>query len=85
MESSKGQTVQFGSPKSDTLIRIYDKARERNCPAGNHWIRCELQLRRERAASFIQLLQAIGEAYCGMMMNYLWFVEPMEGDTIHWR
>lgn len=55
VESSKGQTLQFGSPQSDTLIRIYDKARERNCPAGEHWIRCELQLRRERAVAFSRL------------------------------
>ena len=85
VESSKGQTVQFGSPQSDTLIRIYDKARERNCPAGEHWIRCELQLRRERAAAFVRLPQAIGERYCGVVMNYLRFVEPMEGDTNRWR
>ena len=85
MESSKSQTMQFGSPKSDTLIRIYDKARERNCPEGEHWIRCELQLRRERAAAFVQLPQAIGEAYCGVVMNYLRFVEPMEGDINRWR
>ncbi len=85
VESSKGQTVQFGSPKSDVLIRIYDKARERNCPEGEHWIRCELQLRRERAAAFVRLPQAIGEAYCGVVMNYLRFVEPMEGDINRWR
>ena len=60
VESSKGQTVQFGSPQSDTLIRIYDKARERNCPAGEHWIRCELQLRRDRAVAFTNLPLSIG-------------------------
>lgn len=54
-ESSKGQTLQFGSPQSDTLIRIYDKARERHCPEGEHWIRCELQLRRDRAIAFTRL------------------------------
>ncbi len=53
--SSKGQAVQYGSPQSDVLIRIYDKARERNCPAGQHWVRCELQLRPERASAFTQL------------------------------
>lgn len=85
IESSKGKTVQIGSPQSDTLIRIYDKARERNCPDGEHWIRCELQLRRDRAVAFAQLPQTIGEAYCGVVMNYLRFVEPMEGDTNRWR
>lgn len=85
IESSKGKTVQVGSPQSDILIRIYDKARERNCPAGEHWIRCELQLRRDRAVAFTQLPQAIGAAYCGVVMNYLRFVEPMEGDANRWR
>lgn len=55
LESSKGQSLQFGSPQSDTLIRIYDKARERNCPEGEHWIRVELQLRRDRAIAFSRL------------------------------
>lgn len=85
VESSKGQTVQFGSPQSDVLIRIYDKARERNCPDGEHWIRCELQLRRERAIAFTRLAGSIGERYCGVMINYLRFVEPDELDSNKWR
>ncbi len=85
MESSKGQTIQFGSPQSDILIRIYDKARERNCPAGEHWIRCELQLRRERAIAFTRLGLSIGESYCGVVINYLRFVDPMDGDRNKWR
>lgn len=85
IESSKGQSLQFGSPQSDTLIRIYDKARERNCPEGEHWIRCELQLRRKRAVSFTKLPYSIGESFCGVVINYLRFVEPMEGDTNKWR
>ena len=63
MESSKGQSLQFGSPQSDTLIRIYDKARERNCPEGEHWIRVELQLRRERAIAFSRLGFPLASAF----------------------
>jgi phage replication initiation protein len=85
VESSKGQTVQFGSPQSDTLIRIYDKARERNCPAGEHWVRCELHLRRERAVAFMNLGLSIGQSYCGVMVNYLRFVDSMDGDSNKWR
>lgn len=85
VESSKGQTLQFGSPQSDVLIRIYDKARERNCPAGQHWIRCELQLRRDRAVKFTQLPYSIGECFCGVMINYLRFVDPDELDSNRWR
>lgn len=85
LESSKGQTLQFGSPQSDVLIRIYDKAAERNCASGEHWVRCELQLRRERAIAFAQLEMPVGEAYCGVVINYLRFVEPMDGDSNKWR
>ena len=85
VESSKGQTVQFGSPQSDTLIRIYDKARERNCPAGEHWIRCELQLRRDRAIAFANLGLSIGQSFCGVVINYLRFVDPDGFDSNKWR
>lgn len=85
LESSKGQSLQYGSPQSDVLIRIYDKARERNCEAGTHWIRCELQLRRERAIAFTKLPLSIGQSYCGVVINYLRFVIPDELDTNKWR
>lgn len=85
IESSKGQSLQFGSYKSDILIRIYDKARERICPEGTHWIRCELQLRRERAAAFTRLTSTIGQSFCGVVINYLRFVYPDETDTNKWR
>lgn len=85
LESNKGQTVVHGSEKSDVLIRIYDKARERNCPEGEHWIRCELQLRRDRAKSFVELELPVGQAYCGVVMNYLRYVDPEEGDSNRWR
>ncbi len=83
--SSKGSTVQIGSPKSDVLIRIYDKARERNCEPGEHWIRCEIQMRDDRASKFSQLPYEIGEAFCGVMVNYLRYVEPDPEDTNRWR
>lgn len=85
LESSKGQTLQFGSPQSDTLIRIYDKAKERNCPLGEHWIRCELQLRRERAIAFTRLGLPIGKSFCGVVVNYLRFVDPDPLDSNRWR
>ena len=37
--SSKGTTVQIGSPQSKVLIRIYDKAAERG-KTDEHWICC---------------------------------------------
>lgn len=83
--SSKGSTVQIGSPTSDVLIRIYDKARERNCEAGEHWVRVELQLRNDRAIKFTQLPYSIGESWCGVMINYLRYVDPDPLDSNRWR
>lgn len=85
VESSKGQTLQFGSPQSDVLIRIYDKAAERHCAEGEHWIRCELQLRHERAVAFTRLGLPIGESYTGVVINYLRFVDPIDSDSNKWR
>lgn len=78
--SSKGTTVQIGSPQSKLLIRIYDKARERGIDDGQHWVRCEMQLRDERAAEFTKIPMPIGQAFVGVLLNYLRFVVPGE-DT----
>lgn len=85
VESSKGQTLQHGSPQSDVLIRIYDKAKERKCPENEHWIRAEIQLRNDRATAFTKLKTPIGTSYKGVMMNYLKYVEPNELDSNMWR
>ena len=82
--SSKGSTVQIGSPQSKVLIRIYDKAAERKCEPGTHWIRCEIQMRDDRAAQFTKIPLPIGEAFAGVLLNYLRFVEPSD-DVNKWR
>ncbi len=81
--SSKGTTVQIGSPQSKVLIRIYDKAAERGKP-DEHWIRVELQLRDDRAVQFTKIPLPIGQAFAGVLLNYLRYVEPGE-DTNKWR
>lgn len=53
IDSDKGSSVTLGSKSSEILIRIYDKAAERGFLDGRHWVRVELQLRRERARSFL--------------------------------
>jgi phage replication initiation protein len=73
-------TVVHGSNKSEVLIRIYDKAKERGF-VDRHWIRVELQLRRERAMAFIRESRSIGEVYRGVVYNYLRYVEPDEFDS----
>lgn len=81
MLSSEGTTVQIGSPQSKVLVRIYDKAAERGCEPGTHWIRCEMQLRGDRASEFTHIGLPIGEAFAGVLLNYLRFVEPDPEDT----
>lgn len=65
--------IMFGSSQSDTRLRIYDKALERE--TDGHWIRCEFQLRDKAADSFIanlfQLDDDIGKTYGGVLLNYL--------------
>lgn len=78
-----GMTLYFGSAQSKAAIRIYDKAAERNLGAGTHWIRCELQLRDERAAEFLRKMCAssLGVIYTGALAAYLRFVAPSKTDS----
>ncbi len=69
-------SVTFGSRQSDLLLRIYDKAAERG-GLDYHWVRAEMQLRRERAQEFIHQYMTsrdIGHLYCGVLKNYLRFI-----------
>lgn len=80
-----GKSVLLGSRSSEALVRIYDKAAERGFN-DRHWIRVELQLRRERAAAFLRLTDPIGQCFAGVLVNYLRFVdEPSGFDTNRWR
>lgn len=80
-----GITVYHGSKKSEVLIRIYDKAAERGYSDGTHWVRVELQLRRERALAFVAAPQQIGEKFRGVLVNYVRYVDPDPIDTNRWR
>lgn len=82
VESSKGSSVIFGSPQSDVRIRIYDKSAERGLPDDFHWVRVELQLRRDRALGFIKSVSSssIGITFRGVLHNYLVFCVHTE-DT----
>lgn len=73
----QGLTVQVGSNKSNILIRIYNKAAERGFDKDKHWIRVELQLRKDRAvaaAAELLKLQHIGRTVSGILRNYCVFV-----------
>lgn len=85
-ESNKGQSIVIGAPSSDVLIRIYDKAMERGITdRSKHWIRCELQLRDDRCRQFTLLNMPFGEAYAGVLHNYLRYVCPDTEDVNKWR
>lgn len=81
--SNKGTSVIIGSPKSEVLIRIYDKAAERG-KSDQHWIRVEFQLRRDRAVEFSRIDKPIGEAFAGVLKNYLRYICPSD-DSNKWR
>jgi phage replication initiation protein len=66
-----GETIYLGSAKSDTRIRIYDKAAEQSCEPGTHWIRVELQLRADRAHQAAVQYSEAGESAPGMMAGLL--------------
>lgn len=78
-------------------IRIYNKALERgfdekacselNIPFPFHWVRCELQLRKENAGGFISRVSqsSLSEVYSGVLENYLSFREPPEKEDSNRR
>lgn len=77
-------TIYCGSHSSETMFRIYDKKAEQKAFDLEHWLRFEVQLRRDRADIFIKLLldnQDLQSLYAGVIKNYLRFVEPSETDT----
>jgi len=77
-------TVQHGRKGSETMIRIYDKAAERGKP-DQHWVRCEIQLRDDRASQFTLIPLPIGQAFTGVLLNYLRYIVPDENDENRWR
>lgn len=84
--SDKGTCVTIGSKRSEILFRIYDKAAERHREDEiEHWVRCEIQLRRNRANEFIRLLvcenEVIDDLYFAVVNHYLRFVEPSDDSN----
>lgn len=78
------QEVYFGSPRSDRLLRIYDKALEQGIP-DTDWLRFEFQFRNDNATSwYLNWVQErdVGKLYSGVMLDYLRFVSPPRGVPI---
>lgn len=82
--SNKGNTVNFGSCKSNIFVRFYDKAKERGYEDPSlHWVRCELQLRDTNSQGFANNLKdhTVQDLYIGVLKNYLSFRVPNEKDS----
>lgn len=79
-----GKTIYFGRKSSEIMFRIYDKAYERNLSEDVHWVRVEMQLRGDRAFSFIQQPESIGEKFRGVLVNYVRMVDH-SSDSNKWR
>jgi len=85
----RGETMYFGSTKSDQRIRIYDKAAEQN-KLKEAWIRVELQARRERAASLVRDMHYLGLHAAGRQRirdlvdfpSIRWYQEAVRGPQI---
>lgn len=78
------EEVYFGSPRSDRLLRIYNKALEQGIP-DTDWVRFEFQLRNDNAVSFYLNWcnhSDVGKLYAGVMVDFLRFVEPPRGCSI---
>ena len=83
--SSSGTCVTHGSKRGSVIIRIYDKAAERNKSEEiPHWVRCELMLRRERAYEFIKLLRPSEEhTWSDKTHSYVPIRESEKIDTLY--
>lgn len=78
-EDLQGLTIEVGSRQSEVLIRIYDKAAERGYDHSRHWVRVELQLRKDRAHEAAKKLfqrDRVGVVAAGILRNYCTFRTP---------
>ena len=79
----QGLSIGIGSKKSKVYVRIYDKAAERGFK-DRHWVRCELQLRDDRAlAAMAQILDTghLGRTVSGIIRNYITFRVPSDDSN----
>ena len=83
----QGLSIGIGSKKSKVYVRIYDKAAERGYK-DRHWVRCELQLRDDRAlVAMAQILDSghVGRTVAGILRNYITFRAPStDGNKCRW-
>ena len=81
-EEDLGFTLYYGRKSSNIFIRIYDKLAEQEREDLDHWVRCEISLKKENAIGFIQNEEKhIGRKYFGVINNYLRFVKRNPDDS----
>jgi phage replication initiation protein len=80
--ATTGETMYFGSPQSQTLLRIYDKRLELRSKAQENWqeygTRWELELKKDRADQCARALATLDEAdwkefVIGLLRSYVDF------------
>lgn len=80
-----GKTFEFGSRRSDSFLRIYDKQAERLDKGEDdpgHWIRVELELKREKANETVKRYVREGVPFVvGLLRGLIEFKEPGEDET----
>ena len=85
--SGDEQEVIFGSTKSSTRLRIYNKALERG--VDGKWTRVEFQFRNEAAESFMANLMSygmdFGRTFSGVLLNYLRYVTEEVKSSINYE
>lgn len=81
-DKGTGLTVELGSKTSEIMFRFYDKYAEQmskgNEVSATSWVRAEMQLRGDRALSFIKLYNGdnLGDLWCGVLLNYFRVIIP---------
>lgn len=84
IQGNKGGSVNHGSKSSNVYIRIYDKALEQQVDIP-HWVRLEIQMRKECACGFIQLDDMIDKKFFAVLNEYLRYIVPDINDSNRWR
>jgi hypothetical protein len=82
LRGGSGNTLYFGSRRSDTFFRIYDKAAEQAQKGAlflGPWVRAEMELKNERAEKMGRVICENGETWLemarGLFLSFLEFKE----------
>lgn len=83
-----GFTAYIGSRKSDAFMRIYDKKVEQHINGGGHWMRCELELKNDKAFQVFVLLtsaedffQKLKDLYTGICLDVVRFIDERKSNV----